>query len=209
MATNIFKKVAKKNKKKKTSNKSSVPEFEIDDDELKKAHDNWLKGKADSKDAKARISRSEGLLLPIAVEEHQKFCQANEKYVSSVKIVKKEEDSEEKITCSFTNRYSPIDSDHEDHLREIYGDNDFERYFKERTTVSLTPAAVNDEEFVEKITEFVGQENFDKFFKINIFIEPTKEYHEARMVDPNLAKRHKQAADADLVRCNKPSLKQG
>lgn len=205
MGLSAFKKVAKKSSSKKK--KDEAPEFTVSG-VLASAHRKWLDGKAKEKDGKATIKKNEGLLLPKAEEEHLKVCQSQDKYYSSIKIVRDEDGKERKLTVSFTNKYSEIPTDSEDDLREIYGGS-YDTYFKEQTKVALSDKALNDDSFTDRLVEIVGEEEFEKYFEVKNFIKPTSEYHEHRMRHKDLAKMHQRAVDEGLVKCNKPSIKQG
>lgn len=200
----IFKQVAAKTTKAK---KSDLPEFTVSDQSLIKEVKKWIIAKSEEKTAKANIERSEALLLNKSVEEHLKTCQNDEKYYASIKAITNEENPD-KIIFTFTNKYSKISTENEAQLKEIYG-MEYNKYFKEKTIASLTDKAIEDSEFVSRITQLIGEENFSKYFKAEVYIEPKDEYHENRMINQSLAEKHQQAIDAGLIKCNKPSLRVG
>lgn len=206
MGLSAFKKVAKK--KKTTKKKDEKPEVKVSGP-LVNAHTKWLEGKKKEKDGKAAIKKNEGLLLPFAMKEHQKACQQVDKYYSSIKLIREDEGGKEhSLTVSFTNKYSEIPCENEESLREIYGEEEYERFFREETKVALSAAALADDSFTDKLVEIVGEENFERYFDVKTYIKPIPEYHESRMRNPELAEKHQQAVDDDLIRCNKPSIKQ-
>jgi len=221
MAVGIFKKAAKKTAKK--PKKNATPEFKIEEpgenDQSPKAKTqraqrnamlNFTKAKKEEKDAKAKLKKAEAGFLDRVVEEHLKTCQRDSKYYSSIKAVVDDDDHKEsKLTIKFANKYSKIASENEDELRSVYGDKYYDRFFEEKTEAKLTNKALNDEEFVKTITEAIGEEKFAEYFDVEQFILPKKTYHEARMIDQELAMKHEEAVDADLVRSNKPSVVPG
>lgn len=205
MGLSAFKKVAKK--KKTTKKKDEKPKIKVTGP-LRPAHKKWLEGKSKEKDGKAAIKKNEGLLLPFAMEEHLKACQQVDKYYSSIKLIREDEDGEEhSLTVSFTNKYSEIPCENEESLREIYGD-EYDRFFREETQVALSDAALKDDSFTDKLVEIVGEENFERYFNVKTFIKPIPEYHESRVRNSDLAEMHQRAVDDDLIKCNKPSIKQ-
>lgn len=205
---NLFKQKAQAPVKK--PKKDELPEFPLnpessDDKILIDMAANWSDAKKKKTEAESDITKAESLLIDRATQEHLKGCQDNDKYYSSVKAVLPDG---KKYVFSFANRYSKIDPSSEDELKTIYGQ-DYKNYFKECTEVVLTETAVNDEKFSEELAKLVGEDKFNKYFSSKTFVLPTDNYHEHRMVNPELAQKHAEAVDAGLVKCNKPSIKEG
>lgn len=198
----LLKKMAKK--KPSAKKKSQTPELELgaDDEILRKHHKNWLEAKKNEKTAKAALKKAETDLIEAASKARVDHCTRNGKYESSHKIV----DGDASITVKFPNRYSKIDCEAEEDLREIFEEEDYNQYFKEKTTATMTDAAVSDDEFIETVMEAIGEEKFSRYFEVTSHIEVAKSYHENRVLDKKLARKHQEAVDAGLVSCTKPSL---
>lgn len=197
----ILKKLAKK---KTTKKKNTTPELVLEDEMLIKRQKDWLDAKKREKTAKADLKKNETDLIEAASNARVEHCTRAGKYESSHKVVH----DDNKITVKFPNRYSKIDCEHEEDLREIYED-DYNQYFKEKTEAIMTQAAVEDEEFIQTIMDAIGEEKFSRYFNVNSHIEVVKSYHENRVTNKNLAQKHQEAADAGLVSCTKPSLVAG
>lgn len=196
-----LKRMAKK-KKAPTKKKNAKPILE--DESLHKNIKDFLGAKKKQKEAKAEISRAEGAIINSAEKARVEHCTRTGKYESSHKVTA----STGTVTVKFPNRYSKIPNDDEDALREVYED-DYDRYFREKTEVTMTEAAMNDEEFIEDMMERLGEETFERYFDVTSHIEPTKAYHEQRVTDASLADKHQEAVDQGLVAPTKPSLVAG
>jgi hypothetical protein len=184
--------------------KNATPELELVDDMLVKRQKDWLDAKKREKTAKADLKKAETDLIEAATDARIEHCTREGKYESSHKIVH----GEDKITVKFPNRYSKIDCDKEEDLREIY-EEEYDQYFKEKTTATMTQAAVDDEEFIETIMDAIGEDKFSRYFDVDSHIEVAKSYHENRVTNKALSEKHQSAADAGLVSCTKPSLVAG
>jgi len=190
----LLKKAAKKKSSKK---KSTTPE--VDRPDLKDAISKWKEGSTMEKDGKAMKAQAEGVILPEAEEERVKVSMGDGEYHSSVKI-------NGEVTVGVQGRYTKIDTDCEDEIKEIVGDK-YDGWFKEDTKVSLKPALLNDEDAMGKIIGAVGEENFEKFFDVAQSIVPTRAFHEARATDADVKKTYEQLHDEGLVKPYKAAVK--
>lgn len=196
----LLKKMAKD--KKVTTKKNDKPELEAE--ELHKNIADFLDNKKKEKDAKANIARAEAAIISAAEEALTDHCTRTGKPESSYKVSA----STGTVTVKFPNRYSKIANEDEDALKEIYED-DYPKYFREKTEATMTQAAMDDEEFIETMIKTLGEEKFERYFEVTSHIEPTKAYHDQRMVDSKLAEKHKEAVAQGLVAPTKPSLVAG
>ena len=191
-------------KKKKAPTKKSNSKPVLEDESLHQNIGDFLDAKKKQKEAKAEISRAEGKIIEAAEKARVEHCTRTGKYESSHKVTA----STGTVTVKFPNRYSKIPSEDEGNLREIYED-DYDRYFREKTTATMTEAAMNDEKFIEDMIEQLGEETFERYFEVTSHIEPTKAYHEQRVTNPGLADKHQEAVDQGLVTPTKPGLVAG
>jgi hypothetical protein len=180
--------------------KSEKPVYNIED--LHESIAQFLEAYKNKSDAEAQQAAAEALILPQAEMERLKFCQDNGKLESTVKFQSPAGD----IMISASNAYSKIDPAKEESLRALYGDL-FDTYFSLKSEVELSEAALKDENIIGKLVEAVGQENFDRYFKVKQYIAVNKNYHEARSTSTELQTKHEEAAENDLVKCNKSSVK--
>lgn len=197
---NPFKKLAKT--KTKAPKKSDIPEITDVDEDLSKSVREWIAADIKMKDAEASKKMAEAPILDKACEAHGEICLDEKEYHSSIKLLT----NEGNLLVSFANKYSNVATDNEEELRQIYGD-EYDRYFNEKTTVTLTPAAMEDEKFVAMLSDKLGPEKFARYFNVTEHLEVAKSYHENRMTDKVLAGKHQMAVDAGLIKCNKPSVK--
>jgi len=192
-----FKDALKKAAKKKTSkSKSKTPDVQRDD--LNDALDKWLEASKMEKDAKALKAQAEAAMLDDIEDERIKACRADGEFHSAVKV-------NGKVTVSVQSRYSSIDPETEDEIKEIVGDK-YDEFFKEQTAVSLTPAALADEELLGKLMEAVG-EDFERYFKVSQSITPTRAFHEQRATSQDVGELYGKLQDEGLVKPYKPSVK--
>lgn len=188
-------KKAKKTAEKKPS-KSKSPSFHESslDDEV----DKWLKGKKMEKDGAAMRKQAENVIIPRAMEEKTKACRDTGEFHSSI-------DVNDKIKVKTSSAYSGVDSDEEEAIREVVGD-DFESWFKEETEVKFNDSLLKDEDAMEKIIDAIGEENFDKMFTVKQTLKPTKQFHEQRTMDADVEAKAKKLIDEGILRPFKPSV---
>jgi hypothetical protein len=198
----LLSKMAKKAKA-PAKKKGARPVLEAE--ELHQNIEDFLEAKKQAKTAKASVARAEGKIIEAAEQARIDGCTRSGKYESSQKVSA----STGTVTVKFPNRYSKIDPADEDSLKEVYGEETFERYFGEQTEVAMTAAAMEDEKFIETMMETLGEDKFERYFDISSHIAPKKNYHEARVLDKKLAEKHQEAVDQGLVSCTKPSLVAG
>ena len=192
----LLKKAKKTTEKKPTKTQSpqaSIPDL---DDTL----DKWLKGKQMEKDGKALRSQAETTILPLAAEERRKACRESGTFHSSVVI-------NDKVTVSTQAKYSPIDSDEEEAITEVLGEDGFNKYFKEKTEVKITDGLLNDEDAMEKIIEAVGEDNFSRLFSVKQTLVPTREFYEQSTMDPEVEMKAKQLKDVGILTPYKAAVK--
>lgn len=200
--SSLFKAAAKK----APPSKDATPEF-VDND-LRKNIELFLNAKKNEKKAKSQVKLVEVKILKAAEASRREACQTAGRYFSSIKATANSENNDPPltVTISFSNKYSDIPTDCEGELRDVFGD-DYDKHFHEVTTATLTPIAMNDNDFIATITDAIGAENFAKYFNVKQNIDVKKAYHEIRVLDDALAAKHKIAVEKGLVKCNKPSVK--
>lgn len=193
----ILAKAAAKQDDKPSKNKTPVIELP----EQSKYVKDWLKANADLKDADARKKTAEEQILPAVENERITLCRRDGKYYSSVKV-------EDKITISVQNRYSPINPKDFPSIQDLFGDK-AETFFTQKTEISLTDAALNDEKLIEKLIEAVGQDKFQMYFKVEQHVVPTEVFHESRAVNAEIGKKADVLKDQGILKPYKAAVKQG
>jgi len=192
-------------KKKAPAAKKSSSKPVLVAEELHSNIGDFLEAKKQQKTSKANIARAEGAIIKAAENARIDECSRTGKYESSHKVSA----STGTVTVKFPNRYSKIDPSDEDDLRAIYGESDYETFFREQTNCAMTQAAMDDEKFIEDMMETLGEEKFARYFEVTSQLAPTKSYHEQRVINKKLAEKHQDAVDQGLVSCTKPSLVAG
>jgi len=182
--------------KKESKSKSKTPQVQRDD--LSEPIDKWLEADKMEKDGKALKEQAEQVLLPDFEDERVRVCQGDGQFHSSIKI-------NGKVTISVQHRYSSISPDMEDQLKEVVGDR-YDEFFKAKSSVALTKEAMEDETFLGKIMEAVG-EDFSKYFAVTDEITVTKAFHEQRSTNQEVAKLADKLVGEGLIKPAKPSVK--
>lgn len=193
----ILAKAAAKQEDKPSKNKTPVIELP----EQQKNVRDWLKANADLKDAEARKKTAEEQILPAAENERITACRRDGKYYSSVKV-------EDKITISVQNRYSPINPKDFTTIQELFADK-AETFFTQKTAISLTEAALNDEKIIEQLINAVGQDKFQLYFNVEQTVVPTEVFHESRAVNAEIGKKAEILKDQGILKPYKAAVKQG
>jgi hypothetical protein len=195
---NAFKQAAKKAAgKKKAKSKSKTPAVQRDD--LDETIDKWLEADKMMKDGKALKEQAESVLLPDVEEERMKSCLADGEHHSSTKV-------NGKVTVSTKNAYSKIPTSDEEEIKEVIGEDKFKIWFKEKSKIEITPAALADDAFLGKVMEAVG-EDFDRYFKVEENLVPTETFHKNRSLDPETKKAFEALQAEGLVKPYKAAVK--
>lgn len=159
----------------------------------------WLKANQDKKDAEARQAAAEAKFFDSAEKSRIAECRRDGKYHSSVKI-------NDEVLYGVQNRYSAIKSEDMAKLEEVFGDRT-DVYFKEKTEITLTEAALTDEKILEKLVAAVGPENFGTYFEVEQHVAPTEAFHEGRATDLEIGEKAEKVIKAGIVRPAKASCK--
>lgn len=159
----------------------------------------WMQANQDKKDAEARQAAAEAKFFENAEKARLGECRRDGKYHSSVKI-------NEKILYGVQNRYSAIPNEDQGKLDEIFGKK-AEEYFKPKTEITLTDAALNDEKILEKLVAAVGADNFATYFAVEQHISPTETFHEARSTNPEVGDKANKLIESGVLKPAKASCK--
>ena len=159
----ILDSAAKTPKKKKGKSKTPVIEItkdHTDDVEaVEQAINAWRDAKERKKDAEADIAIAEEVILPPAVKARREHIQNTGTYTTSVSV-------NGQIKMMHSKRYSDISVEHEDELREMFGDDKYDDYFVKHTQISFTEEAAMDREILMAIIKAIGEEKFRKVFDV-------------------------------------------
>jgi len=169
--------------------------------EADKAITKWLKANADLKDAEARKADAESEILPLAEEARVAECRRDGKFYSSVKV-------DDKILISTQNRYSQIDPKDYSTIEEYFSSK-AEDFFKSKTDISLTEAALNDETILKKLIAAIGEENIRQYFNVKQYVVPTETFHEARSTNAEVGKKAQELMDQGILKPYKSAVKPG
>lgn len=161
--------------------------------------EDWIKANADKKDAEGRQAAAEAKFLDVAEKARLGECRRDGKFHSSVKV-------NEKVLYSTANRYSAIPNESQEKLDEVFGDK-AEAYFKPKTEITLTDAALNDEKILQKLIAAVGEENFQIYFEVEQHISPTETFHEARSTNAEVGDKANKLIEAGVLKPAKASCK--
>lgn len=193
-AMDLIKKAAKGPEPK---SKSKTPSITLNGHEAD--IEDWMKANADKKDAEARQAAAEAKFLDVAEKARVGECRRDGKFHSSVKV-------NEKILYSTANKYTAIPNEAQAKLDEVFGDK-AEDYFKSKTEITLTDAALNDEKILQKLIAAVGEDNFQTYFEVEQHISPTETFHEARSINAEVAEKAQTLIDQGILKQAKASCK--
>jgi hypothetical protein len=164
-----------------------------------KAIEAWIKANADLKDAEAKKLEAESEFLPDAEAARIGECRRDGKFYSSVKVG-------DKIVVSVQNRYAPISPRDHGALEKTYGGKT-EDYFKTKTDISLTDAALNDETILQKLIAAIGEDKFTQYFDVKQSIVPTEQFHEARALNAEVGAKASSLIEMGILKAYKPAVK--
>lgn len=159
----------------------------------------WLKADTDLKDAMARKASAEDVFLRDVEGQRLAESRRDGKYYSSVKV-------DNKIVVSVQNRYSPIQTADYPAFDEVFGARTKD-FFKTKTEISLTDAALTDETILQKLIAAVGEEKFGLYFDVTQFVAPTELFHETRTVNAEVGNQADQLIQQGLLRPYKSAVK--
>lgn len=178
--------------------KSATPAAEIP--ELDGVIQEWIDAHKAEKDAKAKKATAEATILPRAEEERLRHSMNSGAAASSVRV-------NDKVLVSVQNRYKKILPELADDIKTVVGNDKFDRLFREKTSISLTDEALANEELVGKLVDAVGEDDFERWFKVEQTLQPTEVFHKGRVTDPLLRDAYRSLKEKGLVEGYKPSLK--
>lgn len=193
-ALGMFAKTATKPAK---GNKSKTPAVSVPT--IENAVKEWRKADADMADAKSRKELAETLILPAAEDQRIKESRTDGDFHSSVKL-------NDQILISTQNRYSPIAVEDRGELEKVFGDKT-DAYFKPEMEITLTDAALKDENILKKLINAVGEANLNTYFEVKQHIAPTETLHEQRTLDPEVAEKAAKLMQAGILKPYKAAVK--
>ena len=178
---------------KKSSSKSTAVQIKCD-----QQIDDWLKAHSDKKDAESKLAEAESIIIPEATTARLAESKRLGEHLSSVKV-------NGKISFVVQNRYSEIDILDKSKISAIFGD-DFDKYFKIKTTVNFTEKATNDQQFLTKMIALIGEDKFAEYFVVKEAIVPNGIFHETRSIDKDVATKADILIDSGVIKPYKPSI---
>ena len=198
------------------SAKKGMPIIELPNTpEVRAAMKTWIEQKHTEATAESIRKMQEDVLRPLAADAREKYC-IDKGYSASVKVmVKAEKEGEEDLVLQFSApcKYSKIPADTEAKLKEIFGEELYNKYFRLVTNVALTDKAMKEIEqggnLMERIVTAVGgPEAFQQYFEVEQFIEPLESFHMDRVQDKAVATKAKRAIEDKVIKPTTPSFKE-
>jgi hypothetical protein len=182
--------------------KKAKPQIALEDMEEQIAE--WRKLKQAEKEAKASRAIIESDILPSIEEAKAQHCQSVGSYDSTVEV-------NGAIAVTQAQKYSAISLEDEELLRKMFGDDEFEKLFNPKTTVSFSDALLADQdklaEVLAAVQEVVDSEEFAKYFKVGYSYAPTETYHKGRITSPEMREKCKRAEAEGIIKPYKPTVK--
>jgi len=199
--SNAFAKAIKDTSKtKKTSTKKSTcPVIDDAPENVKAAVDQVVEGKREAKEAAAKISKGEAVVFDHVkpIQDRDGFAHSHSK---SYEVVGNEETTKYVTQDRFT-----LNSDDEDNIKEVVGDDFFDDNFEVDTTVTLKKDVFSDEAKQEKLMSLLTDPElgnvFSEFFETKQVLKTkkgldTKQYKldSARLTDLRIFVKQYKAA---------------
>ena len=154
-------------KKKPAAQKAKGIILEVSE-EIEQEVTNWVENKRALTDAKANMEQAEGVILDVAQEKWQQACKANGSIETSAKIGSIRVSWKSK--SQFVTATSVGDGER---AKAVFGDEDYEKYFKEVDDYQITTEAANNPEVAARLEEVLGQ-LCEEFPGIDILAVKTK-----------------------------------
>lgn len=191
---------AKKTPEKKS--KSKTPIVEVTDKKVAAAIVSWKDAKEREKDANSERKLLEGVMIPYGMGERRDLIQAQKVHMTSIKL--KTDDAT--VTLKTSKVYSAISTDTEDDLREIFGDDDYDRLFTTHTKIAFKDEFATDTEVLSKVIQAIGAERFAEIFDVEQTIKATEVLIVERDMHEEIAEKHDEAVEQGLLKPNKPAF---
>ena len=157
--SNAFAKAIKKTSTKKTTTKKSTcPVIEPASKDVRDAVDMVVAGKREAKEAAAKISKGEAVVF-----DHVKPIQDNDGFNHSHSKSYEVVGNDETVKYVTQDRFT-LNSDDEDNIKEVVGDDFFNDNFEVDTTVTLKKDVFSDEEKQEKLMSLLTDPEMGNLF---------------------------------------------
>lgn len=148
---------------------------------------------------KSLADTEEAQILAAARPAYREACRAASSFESSAKV-------NGKLLLTAANKYSPVPQDHESALAETFGD-DFGRYFKAALQIKLTDEAAADEEFLGRLIEALGEDEFARRLTVTRTLSVTEALHRDIVMRPEVEEKARPFTESEVIKQYKPSLK--
>jgi hypothetical protein len=171
--------------------------------------DLYLGAMAKKKEGESEMADAFGELAPELEAERVKISRSTGKYTESLSV-------NHRLVYTVAHKYCGIDSDNASELADIFGAEDFKKYFKLDQATSLNMAALeSDPEFLKGLFEVIvghlaeNGRNPADIVEVKQVLKPTEELTRDRVMDVAVAEKFQNAQDQGLVTPAKAVLKEG
>ena len=182
--------------------KKAKPQISLKD--LDEKLSEWRRLKQLEKETANSRKIIESDILPSIEDAKAEHCQSVGAYDSTVEV-------NGKVAVTQANKYSKISLEDEELLRKTFGDEEFEKLFTPKTTVSFSDALLNNQDKLQEVLtavqSVVDPEDFAKFFNVDYSYAPTEAYHKGRITSPEMREKAKMAESEGIVKPYKPVVK--
>lgn len=175
-------------KKTASASKSTMPTIDAPED-LRPAIADWIEADRAEKTAQTNKEAAESKLIDDVTDLRVQKCRADGKIYPSIRL---NGGNSGVIKAVQRNRYKKMTADkHQDALLSVFGDEDFDRYFNIRSSITLDADKLTDQ-MAEKIRSALG-EKAGEIMTVEQRIEPNEEYQSASIFDEKVAEKAEQA----------------
>lgn len=184
----------------KPATKKKAEKPEILDDGLDPLIDKIISCKGAIKTAESQLADAEDQLNATVGPQRLAICRDLRRVESTIRL-------NGKLSFIVQNRYSKVPQEHAAAAREAFGDQ-ASQFFRETFAVALTPEAVSDEAFVDRLVAAIGEEEFAKRFTVTRELAVTEAFHNAFTLDDRVEQVARPLIDQGIIKPAKSSCRQ-
>lgn len=191
--------------KKSSSPKTNVPEV-VASAEIVQAIKDFRAAKKAQTEAKRRIEDAEERMLDEALEERIQACRRDGELYASIRLIA----DDGSVLCTQKSQCRKINGEHEDVIRSILGEEDFDNLFRTNTTFSFNEEKLHELGLAKVVEEALMKALGDKVsevLNVESTLVPTKEYYRAIIFSKKMQAKIRKLQENGFGILHKPSFK--
>jgi len=177
--------------------KSTIPTFVIEDEGILNAMVNWDEGKSEETHGKAKRTNAQATMAPVFRDLIKKYSIKTSSENISIKVAGTKE-SHGIVTYVLKTIYKKIEMKSKEALASIFGDM-FDKCFKVNRVIKIKSKSANNMEFLNKLVEILGEDEFKKHFEVESTISTNAYLASNRFINPQISDMHEAAMGEGLI----------